>query len=394
MDESMHQLIQRIDWMDKERQKDKQEISKLAERVAGLEKEKSGLEGRLKQMDADVTKAVTTATRVNSVDSMLDQVRMDVTKRLEQIEQRRADSDREMERLRLIDREATTRALSDLRKPLDVLPRLEQEILGRKEEERRISKLVTELQQSTTEIIRRDDERVRALAALEESRRQDAKRVVDIQAELPEFRKRGDENKSKLEILEDMVRRNDVRVGEVAQLENDRRMSQMSWMEQQQVASAERDRSWNDLRQRADSILRNTEDYGHRMETYAETHRQMKKTIEEYYVNLERIDRRINEAGEIQRLAEERFKQEWNAFLADEQKRWTTHMLLRDEQWRDNDRLLGKLNDRLDGVEEQLPDVRETIRGMQAIDQARLQSIYALIRELMAEYDTTLTKAR
>lgn len=394
MDESIHQLIQRIDWMDKERQKDKQEISKLMERVASLEKERSGLESRLKQMDADVTKAVTTATRVNSVDSMLDQVRMDVNKRIEQIEQRRADSDREQERLRLIDREATTRALSDLRKPLDVLPRLEQEIVGRKEEERRISKLVIELQQTATEIIRRDDERVRAVASLEEARRQDAKRVVDLQAELPEFRKRGDENKSKLEILEDMVRRNDVRVGEVVQLENDRRMSQMSWMEQQQVASAERERSWTDLRQRADSILRNTEDYGHRMETYAETHRQMKKTIEEYYVNLERIDRRINEAGEIQRLAEERFKQEWNAFLADEQKRWTTHMLLRDEQWRDNDRVQSKLTDRLDGVEEQLPDIRETIRGMQAIDQARLQSIYGLVRELMAEYDQTLVKAR
>jgi chromosome segregation ATPase len=394
MDENIHQLIGRIDWMDKERQKDKQEIAKLIERVGGLEKEKAALEARLKEMDADITKAVTTANRVSSLDSLLDQVRADVTKRVEQIEGRRADSERDLERLRTIDREATTRALTDVRRPLDALPRLEQDMAGRKEEERRISKLVTELQQAAAEVLRRDDERIRALASLEEARRQDAKRVVDLQTELPELRKRNDENKSKLEILEDMVRRNDVRVGEVTQLENDRRMSQMSWMEQQQVAGAERERSWNDLRQRGDAILRSTEDYGHRMETYSETHRQMKKTIEEYYVNLERIDRRINEAGEIQRLAEERFKQEWNAFLADEQKRWTTHMLLRDEQWRDNDRLLAKLTDRLESQEELLPDLRDTIRGMQAIDQARLQSLYSLIREFMAEYDQTLTKAR
>lgn len=394
MDENIHQLIQRIDWMDKERQKDKQELSRLIERVGGLEKEKAALEARLKDMDADVTRAVTTAGRVSSLDSLLDQVRADVGKRVEQLEGRRADSERELERLRTIDREATTRALSDVRRPLDTLPRLEQDMAGRKEEERRISKLVTEIQQAAAEILRRDDERIRALASLEEARRQDGKRVVDLQTEVPELRKRGDENKSKLEILEDMVRRNDLRVGEVTQLENDRRMSQMAWMEQQQVAAAERERSWNDLRQRADAILRNTEDYGHRMETYSETHRQMKKTIEEYYVNLERIDRRINEAGEIQRLAEERFKQEWNAFLADEQKRWTTHMLLRDEQWRDNDRLLTKLTDRLEGLEEHLPDLRDTIRGMQAIDQSRLQSLYTLIREFMAEYDQTLTKAR
>jgi hypothetical protein len=299
-----------------------------------------------------------------------------------------------LERLRNIDREANTRAFADLRRPLESLPRLEQDMLGRKEEERRISKLMAEFQQMVPEIFRRDDDRIRALASLEEARRQDTKRVVDMQAELPELRKRGDENRSKLEIIEDLVRRNDVRVGEVSQLENDRRMSQMAWMEQQQVATVERDRSWNDLRQRADTILRSTEDYSHRMETYAETHRQMKKTIEEYYINLERIDRRINEAGEIQRLAEERFKQEWNAFLADEQKRWTTHMLLRDEQWRDNDRLLNKLTERLEDLEEQVPDLRETVRGMQANDQARLQAIYTLIRELMAEYDQTLIKVR
>ena len=223
---------------------------------------------------------------------------------------------------------------------------------------------------------------------------QDAKRVVDVQAELPELRKRGDENKTKLEILEDLVRRNDVRVGEILSLENDRKLSQMAWMETQAVASAERERAWNDLKQRADAVVRDTEDFSRRMETYSETHRQMKKAIEDYYANVERTDRRISEAAEIQRLSEERFRQEWNAFLADEQKRWTTHMLLRDEQWREHDRHSGKMTDRLAAIEEQLPDFRETIRGIQAIDQARMQAIFNLVRELVAEYDQTLTKVR
>ena len=390
--DDIHQLIQRIDWLDKERQKDKQELARLLERVSALEKEKPTLENRIKQMDSDITKAVTVASRINTVDSMLDQVRADVTRQIEQLEGRRTDSEREAERLRQIERDGTSRALSELRKQQDVLPRIDQDLAARKEEERRISKLVSEVQLRATEIQRRDDERIRSIAALEETRRQDTKRVVDLQAELPELRKRGDENKAKLEILEDMVRRNDVRVAEMLGLENDRRLSQLSWMEQQQVAGAERERAWHELRQRAEAILRETDDFGHRMETYSETHRQMKKVLEEYYVHLERIDRRINEANEIQRLTEERFKQEWNAFLADEQKRWTTHMLLRDEQWRENDRVIAKIQDRFEGVEDQLPDIRETIRGLQAIDQARLQAIYTLIRELMAEYDQTLTK--
>jgi chromosome segregation ATPase len=392
--DDMHQLIQRLDWLDKERQKDKQEIARLTERINALEKEKVAVDNRLKQVDTDVTRAVTSASRVSAVDTLLDQMRLDVGRQIETLESRRADSEREQERLRLIEREGINRALAEMRKAVDALPRLDQDMLARKEEERRVGKLIADIQNRATEIARRDDDRVRALAALEETRRQDSKRVVDIQAELPELRKRADENRAKLEILEDLVRRNDVRIGEVVSLENDRRLSQMAWMETQQVAAAERERGWTELRQRAESILRETEDFSHRMDTYAETHRQMKKALEDYYLNLERIDRRVNEANEIQRLGEERFKQEWNAFLADEQKRWTTHMLLRDEQWRENDRLVAKVNERLDGVEEQLPDLRETLRGLQAIDQARLQAFYTMLREWMAEYDQALTKVR
>ena len=392
--DDINQLIQRIDWLDKERQKDRQEITKLTERLNSVEKEKAALETRLKQMDGDITKAVTSAGRVSTVDAMLDQARADVKEQIELLESRRADSEREQERLRQVEREGLNRALTDMRKPLDSVPRLEQDMIARKEEERRVNKLLSEIQTKAAEILRRDDERLRAMAALEEGRRQDAKRVVDLQTEMPELRKRGDENKTKLEILEDLVRRNDVRVGELLTLENDRRLSQMAWMETQAVAAAERERAWNGLRQRAESILRDTEDFGHRMDTYAETHRQMKKSLEENYVNLERIDRRINEAAEIQRLSEERFRQEWNAFLADEQKRWTTHMLLRDEQWRDNDRHVAKIEERINTLEEQVPDMRETIRGMQAIDQARLQAFYTLLREQMAEYDQSLTKVR
>jgi predicted nucleic acid-binding Zn-ribbon protein len=257
-----------------------------------------------------------------------------------------------------------------------------------------MNKLMADLQAKVTEVARRDEERARSMTSLEEGRRQDAKRVVDMQAELPELRKRGDELRTKLEILEDLVRRNDVRVGEILSLENDRKLSQMAWMETQAVAGAERERAWNDLRQRADAVIRETEDFSRRMEVYGETHRQMKKTIDDYYVNVERTERRIGEAAEIQRLSEERFRQEWNAFLADEQKRWTTHMLLRDEQWRDHDRQSGKMSDRLAALEDQLPDVRETIRGMQAIDQARLQALFNIVREFVAEYDQTLTKVR
>ncbi|MBI4314923.1 MAG: hypothetical protein HY679_03230, partial [Chloroflexi bacterium] len=379
------QLTQTVDWLDKERQKDQQKLAVFNERLATLANENTALQQRIKELESDLTKAMTIAGRVTAVNTMLDQVRADVNKQIETLEARRAEADREQDRLRQVEREAANRELGKMQKTLDAVPRLEQDIAGRKEEERRVSKLLTDLQTKVSDTLRRDDERIRAMAALEEGRRQDAKRVTDLQAEVPDLRKKADEHRTKLEILEDLVRRNDVKVGEMLTLENDRRLSQMAWMETQAMTTAERDRAWADLRQRAEAVIRDTEDFSRRMETYSETHRQMKKAIEESYVNFERIERRIAEAAEIQRLTDERFKQEWAAFLADEQKRWTTHMLLRDEQWRDHDRQSAKLAERVTVVEDEVPDLRETLRALQALDQARLQSLFNVVRELLAE---------
>ena len=42
----------------------------------------------------------------------------------------------------------------------------------------------------------------------------------------------------------------------------------------------------------------------------------------------QRFDRRLNEITEMQRLVEERFRQEWVSFKADDQKRWTNYTLI------------------------------------------------------------------
>jgi chromosome segregation ATPase len=386
--------VQTVDFLDKERQKQQQQLAALTERLNALTNENAALLQRHKEMESEVTKAVTLAARITSFEITFEQIRSEIMKQIDLMEKRHSESEREQDRYRATEREGMNKILVDTRKMLDAVPKLEQDMIARKDEENRISKMANELQQKFADVVRRDEERARQMAAFEESRRQDNKRAADLQTENIELRKRSDENRAKIEILEDLVRRNDTRIGELMLAENDRRMSQLAWMENQAVAGAERDRTWNELKAKMDTVLQNAEDFSRRMDTYSETHRQMKKLIEEFYVNIERIDRRINEASEVQRLSEERFRQEWNAFLADEQKRWTTHMLLRDEQWRDHDRQAAKSEERLVSNEDRLNDIAESLRSMLAHDQTRMQAIYNLIRDALAEYEQTLTKVR
>ena len=57
------------------------------------------------------------------------------------------------------------------------------------------------------------------------------------------------------------------------------------------------------------------------------THLTIKRIQEGVDDLMQRVERRINEIVEMQRLAEERFRQEWTTFKADDQKRWTNNIL-------------------------------------------------------------------
>ncbi len=388
------QAAKTIQWLDDERRKDKQEITGLQERVIALTAENDALARRVQQFEADLASVNSALQKMSKIDSLLDGYRKEMTRQVEEIERRRVEGEKEAERLRKIERDAVNKALADLRRGLEGLPKLERDAATRKEEEGRVSRLIGELQLKVSEFNKHVDERNRAVTVLDEGRRQDVKRIVELQTESGEVRKRIDENRAKLEILEDMVRRTDARLAEVFTAENERKAAQSQWLEAQAVAQTERERAWQDLRTSTEAALRELEDYARRVDHYAAGFRDMRRVVEEARQLADLVERRVVEAAEVHRLADERHRQEWASFLADDQKRWTTHMLMRDEQWREHDRLAAKEVERLEALDEQLAELNAAIRQMQATDATRMQTILGVIRELAAEYDTSFTKVR
>src|SRR5574341_257035 len=191
----MDQFAKTVQWLDDERRKDKQEIAALQERLAALATENGGLARRLQQLESDLAASTAVLQRLAKMDGILDGYRKEMTRQLDELEQRRGEAAREAERLRKVEREGLNKSFSELRKGLENVARLERESQARKEEENRISRLVAELQNKVTEFNRFVDERARSAAVLDEGRRQDAKRITDLQTELSDLRKRLDENR-------------------------------------------------------------------------------------------------------------------------------------------------------------------------------------------------------
>jgi len=176
--------------------------------------------------------------------------------------------------------------------------------------------------------------------------------------------------------------------------ESERRATQVQWTEAQSIRQAEQERAFVELRAKVEASLEGMEDYARKINQYAETNREFNRASADLRQAADLLERRINEVSEIQRLAEDRLRQDWSAFLADDQKRWTTHMLLRDEQWREHDRANEKYVARMETLEEQVAEMQEAIQHMREVDANRLQALLNVLREMVAEYDQPFVKVK
>jgi chromosome segregation ATPase len=391
----IRQITQTLEWLDKERRKDRQVLTQLEERLRVSTERNDEYLQRIGKLEAIINEMRgVSESRTNTVQDQIKQFQIEVQRQFEAAETKRVKSEREQERLRDLERESTNRSLIELRKDKDVVTRLSDELKSRRDEENRILRLVNDIETRSRSVYDILEEYQRKTTASIEGVKLDSRKLNELQAELPDIRRRIDELKGKLQVSEDTFLRTETKIGELINLESDRRLSQSAWLEQQSLQVAQRERVLKQVEEQSRDVVQRMEDYASRINIFNETHREMQRALATIFEHTERMERRLSEGGELQRLNEERFRQEWESFMAEEQKKWATHLLLRDEQWREQERKDVKVRDRLQVLENMLTEMNQNIMSIKSSDQQRMQSIFNLMRELMAEYDNTLTRVR
>jgi chromosome segregation ATPase len=156
----------------------------------------------------------------------------------------------------------------------------------------------------------------------------------------------------------------------------------------------ELERAWKDWERRFEAYSQKEEEFEERVLAYEETHRGMKKLRGELDTALERLERRITEIMEVQRLAEDRTKHEWMSFQADDQKRWNTYRLGLEEQWKDHLRLHDKISDRLQGHEEGLSQLAQALHELDDAATERVRTLAALVQGWSEEVERGMSEVR
>ncbi|HOD03465.1 MAG TPA: hypothetical protein PKH92_00335 [Anaerolineaceae bacterium] len=377
----IEQFVARLEWLEDERRKDKLTISTLQERLASLESSLPGMVQQIKDLTGDLARLTASLARIDQVESAIAQVRVEFSRSLDTSERTRAEHDREVDRARQADMDVVNKSFAELRKSIESIGELRRGLQSRTEEDFRLSRLIEELEQKVTQTRRSDDEYRHAQKLIEDGQRQEAKRVTDLQGEVAAIRKRMEEQRGKLDVTVDTLRKVETRLADFQTTEGERRQAQVAFIEKQNMLNVDRDRTWKEWQTRFEQIDSVSTNLDTQLQSLDATHRAIKRAQEGFEEITQRFERRINEITEMQRLSEDRFRQEWVGFRADDQKRWTNYTLSQEEQQREAGRQYDKLVERMTLIEESTHELNDALTQNAEQTLKRLQGLMALSRE-------------
>jgi len=380
------QLVKRLEWLDEEHRKTRTSIITLEEKMASLEGSIDVVSKQIKPLGKQIADITSAAARLDQFDAIFAKQREDMNKAIDDIEKRHQKREKELTKRHQQDLESITKSLDNFKKATDP-SEIKRELKARATEDARLNQAIKDLRTNLDDAMRAAEDATRSQRAVEESRKQEAKRVADLQGELTAVRKRIDEARAKADLGADGLKNMDNRINELMLSETERKASQNAFIESQSVAQVDRDRTYKEWKEKFDSVKQQAETLDSQIQTLEETLRGAKRAQETYNELNIKLERRINEVTEMQRLTEDRLRQEWVSFKADDQKRWTGYTLSQDEGSKDVRRNVQKLEERISKLDESSQTLQDQMHQTADVTEQQLQELMNVAHEWLSAYE-------
>jgi len=383
----LQQLEKRIEWLDDERRKDKNTIVQLRDRIIALEGNYKAVVQENKELQSEVTRLQAVTARMDRMDDVISENRVDFKQWINEQKSRIDEQEDEIKTLFRQELSGLEEMVAKARKVIKDIPPMKERLQAREQAEGRMSETVSELTQKVEEIRVNLEDQDHSRRVLEDAQSRDSQRLTDLQGEITALRKRSDEYRGRFDVLEAEIRRTEARLNEMLSVERERSENQKAFFERQTAAEAEREKTWKQWVNRFDAIEEQATEIESYINSLRNTHLDVKRTQETAEELHQKVERRINELTEMYRLSEERFRQEWNTFKADDQKRWTNYMLSHDEQQSEVNRRLERHAERITLFEDNLQEIQDFLQEINDFTWKRLHEVLEAFRDWTADQE-------
>jgi chromosome segregation ATPase len=381
------QIIKRLDWLEKLQRENKDSLAVLSVRLNSFETSVNAVSKQIKPLSKQVTELAPVYKRVDQYETMLTKQRNDVIKLIEENDKKHIHNEAEITKQFQPEILELNKAISQLKSSTATsLTEFKKILKERGDEMQRMRDNISDFKTHVDQAARSNEDVVHALKAMDETRKNDLKHITDIQGELTAIRKRVDENRDKYTMTADGVKNVENRFKDLIASELERKQAQTAFLEQQAIAQIDRDRAWKEWKEKYDTFKKESASLDGHIQSLDEALRGAKRAQEIYLELNTKLERRINEVTEMQRLAEDRLRQEWVSFKVDDQKRWTGYSLSNEESFRDIRKDLQKTDERITPLNDATQVLQDQMHQVTDTTEKELQEIMNVVHEWMTSY--------
>lgn len=359
------QMTQMLQWLEEERRKDKALIATLQEQTRGQEEQLSQMMAQVQDLQAKMAGVQNLISQAADFEQTVANYKNEMVLLLDQREHAWKKEQAEADRLRKIEQEATADELGRLDKGLQTLRRIEEDVKARQAEDQRLNTAIQRMEATVKDLESRSDDRVQAVTYLEEQRRADNRRIAELEQEATELRKRAEAQAAKLLLLEETVGKHKAHFDDsLKQLKDFQKV-----IDEVRASEFRREQAAKKYVEQAEQVKQEMEEWRAQTQRFTEQFQLNKRSLEKLEGFQARLEKRQNEVAEMQRLAEDRLKRQWEEWQAGQDRELKKRQLILDEQWKAQEKTNQDLGKRAQSLENRAD-----------VHQSQLESLFDLRR--------------
>jgi hypothetical protein len=384
------QLEKKVEWLDGERRKALAENAELEKRLAVLEK------ALLREQKGAASRGES-KKRIKSVAEQVDEIEAELKAHMADVKQQLgelATQRKQQEKTLTQDQKGMSKVLDDFRKEIGELQTLRKNVNAQGEKLLALGGKIPQLEESIAEVVGSERDRAQLSRTLEKNGQDDLQRMTELRAEVTAMLSRLEAAAKRTETVLDAQRKVDKRFDEIVAAEAERAQAQKAFFEKSALEADDSQKRWKEWAKRFDLVEQQSQQLSQHLKELETTDLSVKRAQRAFDELVEKINRRVNELSEIQRLGDQRFRQEWSTFQADSQKRWANFTLTNEEQQRESVRQREKLAEQITSLEDSLREVQDGVQHLTDQSERNLQALLEMARDSLSENERFLSNQR
>ena len=248
--QSLRDIYKRLDWMDEKVRQSNRKLAELEQKLELSQREISTRDQRIQTLERQLADTKSKLTGLDYIEPRFIELRKEIIALVDKSDERRETSLREIERLRSAEQQATTREIANILKALPVIPRLQDAIEQRKEEESRLSQMIAAIQNQFQPINHRIDQTTSSVTYVDESVKQLVRQVAELQTQALTLNKRQESAEHRIESTALGLTRYDPAITALERVQSDLTKQMKTWFEQVRISEYDRNRrvdAWQEV---------------------------------------------------------------------------------------------------------------------------------------------------